>query len=184
MECSFPTARYHIFMNNYFTSFHLLTHLRVNNIWATSMFNKNRLRKCTLVWEKQPQKKKNVVILTRAHQVTESSRNLTVVGFNDNRAVCVASSKFSEPKRFVGCLNKVEGKYIQENNQINSRVTIRTWDFPTEWPERFQVQDWYLNEKMVVVTVCLNGRYCSSECVCVLHHINKDKGDESVPLLA
>ena len=31
--------------------------------------------------------------------------------------------------------------------------------------ERDQVQDWYPNEKMVVVPVCLNGRCCSSGCV-------------------
>ena len=28
-----------------------------------------------------------------------------------------------------------------------------------------QIQDWYPNEKMVVVPVCLNGRCCSSGCV-------------------
>ena len=45
-----------------------------------------------------------------------------------------------------------------------------------------QVQDLNPIEKMVVVLVCLNGRCCSS--VWVLHHINKDDGDESLPLLA
>ena len=42
----------------------------------------------------------------------KSSANLSVVGTNGNRAVCIASSKFSEPKRFVRRLKKVEGKYI------------------------------------------------------------------------
>ena len=32
-------------------------------------------------------------------------------------------------------------------------------------PARGQVQDWYQNEKMVVVPVCWNGRRCSSRCV-------------------
>ena len=32
-------------------------------------------------------------------------------------------------------------------------------------PERGQVQDWYPNEKMVVVPSCLNGGCCSAECV-------------------
>ena len=31
-----------------------------------------------------------------------------------------------------------------------------------------QVQDWYPNEKMVVVPVCLNGRCCSSGCMCIV----------------
>ena len=39
---------------------------------------------------------------------------LTVVCLNGNRVVYIASSKFSEPKRFVRRLNKVEGKCIQE----------------------------------------------------------------------
>ena len=32
-------------------------------------------------------------------------------------------------------------------------------------PEHGHVQDWYPNENMVMVTVCLNGRCCSSRCV-------------------
>ena len=31
--------------------------------------------------------------------------------------------------------------------------------------ERGQAQDWYPNETMVVVPICLNGRCCSSGCV-------------------
>ena len=42
---------------------------------------------------------------------------------------------------------------------------------------------WYSNEEIVVVLVCLNGRCCSSWCG-VLYRINKDEGDESLPLLA
>ena len=54
-------------------------------------------------------------------QGTSSKKNsatLTMVGLNDNREVYIASSKFSEPKRFVRCMNKVEGKYI-EKQQLN-----------------------------------------------------------------
>ena len=36
------------------------------------------------------------------------------IGWNDNRAVYLVSSKSSESKRFVRRLNKVETKYIQE----------------------------------------------------------------------
>ena len=43
-------------MDNYFTSFRLVTHLRVNNIQATSVLNKNRLCKCTIIGDKQLQK--------------------------------------------------------------------------------------------------------------------------------
>ena len=44
-------------MNNYFTSFRLLTHLGVKNISATGVLSKKRLRKYTVVTDKQPQKR-------------------------------------------------------------------------------------------------------------------------------
>ena len=57
MECLTPTASFNIFMDNYFTSFRLLTNLCVNNIRAIPVLNKNRLRKCTIIGDKQLQKK-------------------------------------------------------------------------------------------------------------------------------
>ena len=44
-------------MDNYFTSFRLLTHVGVNNIRATSVLKKNRFSKCTVIGDKQLQKK-------------------------------------------------------------------------------------------------------------------------------
>ena len=44
-------------MDNYFTSFRLFIHFGVNNILATGILNKNRLRKCTIIEDKQLQKK-------------------------------------------------------------------------------------------------------------------------------
>ena len=44
MECLTLTVIFNIFMDNYFTSLRLFTHLGVNNIRATGMLNKNRLR--------------------------------------------------------------------------------------------------------------------------------------------
>ena len=44
-------------MDNYFTFFRLLTHLGVNNIRATRVLSKNRLPKCTIIDDKQLQKK-------------------------------------------------------------------------------------------------------------------------------
>ena len=59
-------------------------------------------------------KKKRMRSLCTTSINQKSSGNLAVVGLNDNRAVYIASSKFSEPKRFVRLLNKVQGKYIQQ----------------------------------------------------------------------
>ena len=76
MECLPPIASYQIFMNNYFISLRLLTHLGVNNIRATGVFNKNRLRKCTIIGDKQPQEKRNVDTLNGAHQAKKNTANL------------------------------------------------------------------------------------------------------------
>ena len=106
----------------------------------------------------------------------KSSATLTVVGLNDKRAAYIASSKFSEPKRFVRRLNKFGGKYIQEQqlNQFHCHNLNRVF-FSKDGPESFQVIDWYPNEKMVVVPVCLyvpcfDVGCCSSECVGVVSH--------------
>ena len=58
MECLTPIVSFETFMDNYFTSFHLITYLGGNNIRATRVLNKNRLRKCTIIGDKQLQKKK------------------------------------------------------------------------------------------------------------------------------
>ena len=57
MKCLPPTASYHKLMDSYFTFFRLLTHLEANNVGATGVLNKNRLRKCTIIGDKQLQKK-------------------------------------------------------------------------------------------------------------------------------
>ena len=57
MESLTPSITFDIFMDNYLTSFRLFTHLGVNNIQATRVLNKNRLRKCTIIGDKQLPKK-------------------------------------------------------------------------------------------------------------------------------
>ena len=57
MQCLPPTFSFDVFMDNYFACFRLLTHLvGVNNIRATRVLNKKRLRKCTITGEKLLQK--------------------------------------------------------------------------------------------------------------------------------
>ena len=57
MECLTSRVSFEIFIDNYFPSFRLPTHLVVNNIRATRVLNKNRLRKCTIIRDKQLPKK-------------------------------------------------------------------------------------------------------------------------------
>ena len=70
---------------------------------------------------------------------------------------------------------KLKKNIFKNNNQTNSTVTTRTGFFRKAERECFQVQDWYPNEKMVVVPVCLNVRCfdvkcCSSECTGVVSY--------------
>ena len=65
----------------------------------------------------------------------------------------------------------------QELNQFHCYNLNRVF-FPKDGPESFQVQDWYSNEKMVVVSVCLNVPCfdvgcCSSECMRVVSHLQR-----------
>ena len=68
MECLTPSVFFYIFMDEFFTSFLLLAHLEVNNIRATRVLNKNRLRKCTIIEDKDLQKKRNVATLNSTDQ--------------------------------------------------------------------------------------------------------------------
>ena len=60
MEC-FKTQTFNleIFMDDYFTSFHLPTYLGVNSILTTGVLNKNTLWKCTIIGDKQLRKKEH-----------------------------------------------------------------------------------------------------------------------------
>ena len=68
MESLTPSAGFGIFMDNYFTSSCLLTRHSVSNMQATRVLNKNSLRKCTIIGDKQLQKKKNLNALNSTHQ--------------------------------------------------------------------------------------------------------------------
>ena len=67
-------------MDNYFTSFCLLNHLGANNIRATVVLNKNRLRKYIIIEDIQLQKQKGTWPLGTTHIEQKGSVTLTVVG--------------------------------------------------------------------------------------------------------
>ena len=116
MECFPQTVSYHIFLENYFTSFRLLTHLGVNNFEATGVLNKNTLRKCIITWDKQSQKKECGCF--EQPPLSQKMRCKFGSGLLE-RPHCVihSFSKSSKPKRFVLSLNKIERNYIQEKHQ-------------------------------------------------------------------
>ena len=110
MECLTPAFSFDVFIDNYFRSFRLLTRLEANSIRATGVLNKNRIRKFMIIGKKQQQKKPNVAALSIAHPARKSSKTLirTTVG------LFTQLSESYEPKILFGCWNKVERKYIQE----------------------------------------------------------------------
>ena len=71
------SVSFDIFMDNYFTFSRLLTHHGVNNIRATRVLNKNRLRKCTITGE-TPLQKKGTWPLCRVSQLGSTSGGGTI----------------------------------------------------------------------------------------------------------
>ena len=102
-----------------------------------------------------------------------------MVGCNDSSAIYIASSESCETKRFVGCWNKVEKKYIQEQQPT---VATKTWVLSTVWTRTWpsigiRMKKWWWFPFVCMVDVVFQGAW-------VLYRINKDKGDECMPLLA
>ena len=111
-------------------------------------------RKCTIVGNKQLQKNRTWQLWT--------------------------SSESYKPKKFSRCCNKVEGKYIQEQqpNQIhcyiqNMRFINRMDQSMANYRTGIQVKKWWWSPFVWMVNVAL-------QFVRVLNRINKDVGDESV----
>ena len=73
---------------------------------------------------------------------------------------------------------KLEESILKNNNQINFTVTTGTWVLSTEWTRKWSNTDivsgwcqmWSSTGlvSMIVVLVCLNGRYSSLECMVVV----------------
>ena len=150
---------------NYFISFRLFTHLGVNKIQATHVLNKNKLRKCTIIGDKHLQKKRGTWSLWTSYikQASSVGVTLTVVGWNNSSAICIASSESCEPKRFVRCRNKVE-IYIQEQQPNQLHCYKQNMGFVNRMDQHV-TKYWYPNEKIVVFPACLNG-------VCLLFRVN------------
>ena len=114
-------------------------------IWEKAVFIKNRLSKCTSIVDKQQQKKVMFPLWTE-HIKQKSSATLAVVDLNNIRAIYIDSSKFSEPRRVVLRLNKVERNYIQEKQPIKFHYYNENEVFSIGWTKTFSrtrlVSEW------------------------------------------
>ncbi len=109
----------HLFMDNFFTSFRLLKHLRDNGINATGTIRVNKLNDCPIINREKLKKKPRGY----SDQCTVSDGSLTVVGWNDNRPVYVASNcEQSNPLSDVSRWSSAEKKKIQipQPNMVRS----------------------------------------------------------------
>ena len=86
-------------------------------------------------------------------------------GQNNSSAIYIASSESFEPKRFVQCWNNYEKKKkVQEQQRNHFHCYNQNMGFVNRVDQNV-ANYWYPNEKMVMVSVCLNGRYFYSGCV-------------------
>ena len=89
-----------------------------------------------------------------------------MAGQNDSKELYRASSESCQPNG-----TRLKESIFKSNSKINSTVTTRTYGFcQKNGSERGQTQDWYMNEKMVVLPACLKGRCCSSGCMGIVLH--------------
>ena len=161
MECLPPTV-----MNNYITCFRLLTHLGVNNIWATGVHNKNRLRKCTIARDKQLQKKECGHFGQRT-STKKGSATWQWLVWIPTKWCALLLLNFMNLRGLFGVWKKLKEDIFKNNNQINSTVTTRRgFFFSLCWIRAFPS-----------TRVVLQNAW-------VFYHINKDEVDESLPLIA
>ena len=74
--CLTSTVSFDLFMDNYFTSFCLLTHLEVNNIGARDVLKNNSLYKYTIIGDKQLQKEKRGKVKQSSARLAKTACNL------------------------------------------------------------------------------------------------------------
>ena len=82
----------------------------------------------------------------------------------------------------LGVKTKLKNNIFENNIQISSTVPTRTWVLSKEWTRTWpnigiRMKKCWCFTFVWMVDVAIQGAW-------VLHRINKDKGDESLPLLA
>ena len=82
---------YHVFCDNFFTSFRVVQYFLKKNIKFTGTIRSNRLNKCPILDPKLLEKKSRGIY----DQFTNEQDTLTVVGWNNNRCVYVVSNCLS-----------------------------------------------------------------------------------------
>ena len=148
-------------MDNYFISFHFFVCLPTfeQEVCSTKMGYANTLSLGTNSW-----KKRNVTTLNNTVCIKQKCCVACVTGKNDKRVFYIASSEFCQLNRnLFDIRTKLQESIFKSNNQVNFTVTTRTLVLSKEWIRMWSNTGLVLNETMVVVHVCFNGRCCSSK---------------------
>ena len=106
---------------------------------------------------------------------------MAVARYNDNSTIWKAFFESCEPNGLVWCWNKDGKNKFKNNNQISSTVTTSTWALSTEWTRTWpsigiQMKKCWCFQFVWIWDVVIQGAW-------IFYRINKDKSDESLPLL-
>ena len=154
-------------MDNYFTSYRLFFCLPTLE-WTIFEVCSTKIDYASTL-SSGKKKKRNVTTLNSAAHIKQKCCIACMTGKNGKRVLYIASSESYQPKRNLFYLGtKLKKNIFKSHNQMNSTVTTRTWVLSKEWIRTWPKTGLVLNETIVVVPVCFNGRCCSSGCVSIV----------------
>jgi len=170
--------------DNYFTLFRLLVLLAEHDVRATGVLNKKKLSKCQIMGDKELAKQ------PRGHVDQRKSTNrgvgkITVIGWNDNRAVYIASNCLSsQPSKTVRRWNKIDRKYIQVTQPNQFHCYNQGMGFVDRIDQNvaayrigIRMKKWWWAPFAWMVDVAVQNAW-------ILHRINRAEGDPNYSLLA
>ena len=165
MECVTPTVSFDLSVDNFFSSFRLFACLPTLELttFEQEMCSTKIGYANTLSSGRNSYKKRNVTTLNSAAHIRQKCCGACVSGKNDKGVLYIASSESYQPNsNLFGVGTKLKESIFKSNNQINSTITTRTSILSKKWIRTWPNTGLVSNEMMVVVSVCFNGRYCSS----------------------
>ena len=153
------------------------------NIWASGVFNKNRLRKYTIIGDKQLQKKECDHFEQRSTHQAKALCNLC--GWLEWQQGALRSFFRVLPTKIWSALEQSWKKYIQEQQSNQFQSYNQSMGFAKRMDQNTAKHRigtrmkkwWWYPFVFLMVDVVLQGAW-------VLYCIKKDKGNEFLPLLA
>ena len=161
-----------------------IAYLGKHNIHAPGVLNKKKLAKGHITSDKHLENQARGYTEQKP-STNKSSKKITVVGWNDNRAVYLASNCLSsDPAKSVCRWKKVERKYIEVKQPNRFYCYNRNMSFADKMDQRvakcrigIQMKKWWWVPFAWMVDVALVNPW-------ILHRVNKEDSESSFLLLA